>query len=90
VSIVRLYRSFQDARLAPPRKMVVAARMLRAYVHLSDPGQSVRGVSIKLAYRNSRTLAEHMHEVFGLNPSRLRVFLSEDQVVARLLEWATS
>ena len=87
VSIVRLYRSFQSADLAPPRKMVVAARMLRGYTHLSDPGQSIRGVSAKLAYRNSRIFAEHTTEVFGLNPSRVRAFLSEDQVVTKLLEW---
>lgn len=90
VSIVRLYRSFQSADLAPPRKMVVAARMLRGYVHLSDPGQSVGGVSAKLAYRNSRIFAEHTSEVFGLNPSRVRAFLSEDQVVTKLLHWTAA
>jgi AraC-like DNA-binding protein len=90
VSIVRLYRSFQGADLAPPRKMVVAARMLRGYVHLSDPGQSIRGVSTKLAYRNARIFAEHTNEVFGFNPSRVRAYLSEDQVVARLLLWTAS
>jgi AraC-type DNA-binding domain-containing proteins len=89
VSIVRLYRAFQSAELAPPRKMVVAARMLRGYVHLSDPGQSVRGVSAKLAYRNSRIFTEQTSEVFGLTPSRVRGFLSEDQVVTRLLSWVT-
>jgi AraC-like DNA-binding protein len=87
VSIVRLYRAFQYADLAPPRKMVVAARMLRGYVHLSDPGQSIRGVSAKLAYRNSRIFSEHTSEVFGLTPSRVRGYLSEDQVVTKLLEW---
>ena len=90
VSIVRLYRSFQSADLAPPRKMVVAARMLRGYVHLSDPGQSIGGVSAKLAYRNSRIFAEHTTEVFGLNPSRVRVYLSEDQVVTKLLAWTAA
>jgi AraC-like DNA-binding protein len=87
VSIVRLYRSFQSADLAPPRKMVVAARMLRGYVHLSDPGQSIRGVSAKLAYRNARIFSEQASEVFGLTASRVRGYLSEDQVVMKLLEW---
>ena len=87
VSIVRLYRAFTNARLAAPKKMVVAAKLLRAYAHLSDPGQSVGGVSTKLAYRNPRIFAEHTNEVFGLNPSRVRSHLSEDQLVSRLLEW---
>ena len=87
VSIVRLYRSFQEANLATPKKVVVAAKLLRAYRHLSDPGQSVGGVSKKLAYRSPRIFAEHTSEVFGLNPSRMSTHLSEDRLVNRLLEW---
>jgi AraC-like DNA-binding protein len=87
VSIVRLYRSFQSAGLAAPKKMVVAAKLLRAYTHLSDPGQSVTGASLKLAYRNPRILAEHTSEVFGVNPSRLRSRFTNDQVIDKLLDW---
>lgn len=89
VSIVRLYRAFQSADLAAPKKMVVAAKLLRAYSHLLDPGQSVGGVSTKLAYRNPRIFAEHTNEVFGLNPSKVRSQLSEEQVVSRLLTWVS-
>jgi methylphosphotriester-DNA--protein-cysteine methyltransferase len=67
--------------------MVVAAKLLRAYAHLRDPGQSVGGVSSKLAYRNPRIFAEHTNEVFGLNPSRVRAYLTEDEVVSKLLQW---
>jgi len=87
VSIVRLYRAFQSADLSAPKKIVIAAKLLRAYAHLSDPGQSVGGASTKLAYRNPRIFAEHTNEVFGVNPSRLRSRISEDQVVAKLLAW---
>ena len=87
VSIVRLYRAFQSADLAAPKKVVVAAKLLRAYAHLSDPGQSVGGASTKLAYRNPRIFAEHTNEVFGVNPSRLRSRFSEEQVIERLVEW---
>ena len=89
VSIVRLYRAFQSADLAAPKKMVVAAKLLRAYSHLLDPGQSVGGVSTKLAYRNPRIFAEHTNEVFGLNPSKVRSGMTEDQVVTRLLIWVS-
>jgi AraC-like DNA-binding protein len=90
ISIVRLYRAFQAADLAAPKKMVVAAKLLRAYGHLADPGQSVTGASLKLAYRNPRIFAMHTNEVFGVNPSRLRTQLSEDSVITRLLEWVTA
>jgi methylphosphotriester-DNA--protein-cysteine methyltransferase len=87
ISLVKLYRAFHSARLAAPKKMVIAAKLLRAYAHLLDPGQSIGGASSKLAYRNPRIFAEHTNDVFGLNPSKVRSHLSEDQVVTRLLEW---
>lgn len=85
MSVVRLYRSFHAAGFAAPKNMVIAARLLRAYAYLCDPGQSVGGVAKKLAYRNPRILAEHAQEVLGVNPSRIASHLTEDQVVVRLL-----
>jgi methylphosphotriester-DNA--protein-cysteine methyltransferase len=87
VTIVRLYRAFHAADFAAPKKVNVAAKLLRAYTHLSDPGQSVSGASIKLAYRNPRIFAEHTNEVFGVNPSRMRSRVNEDQLVETLLAW---
>jgi AraC-like DNA-binding protein len=85
VSIVRMYRAFQSAGFAAPRKLVIAARLLRAYKHLTDPGQSVGGVATKLAYRSPRIFAEHTHEVFGMNPSRLASYVNEDEALDTLL-----
>lgn len=87
VPVVRMYRAFRAADLAVPKRMVVAAKLLRAFSHLNDPGQSVGGASTKLAYRNPRILAQQTNEVFGMKPSRLRSHATEDQIVARLLEW---
>jgi AraC-like DNA-binding protein len=84
VSIVKLYRAFNKANFASPKKMVQAARLLRAFGHLRDPGQSILGVSKKLSYGNPRILAGHAHEVFGVNPSRMRTHLTEDQVLTTL------
>ncbi|MGK2962129.1 MAG: hypothetical protein ACSLFK_08280 [Gemmatimonadaceae bacterium] len=85
MSVVRLYRAFHAAGFAAPKKMVVAARLLRAYACLRDPGQSVGGVAKKLAYRNPRIFAEHSQVVLGLKPSRIASRLSEDEVVVKLL-----
>lgn len=90
VTIVRLYRAFQSADLAAPKKVVVAAKLLRAYAHLSDPGQSVAGASKKLAYRSPRIFAEHTHEVFGVNPSKLRSMFTDDLVMEKLLHWTSA
>lgn len=90
VPIIRLYRSFQSADLASPKKVLVAAKLLRAYSYLSDPGHSVRAISKKLGYRHPRIFADHAFEVFQLNPSRLRSHVTEAQVVSGLLVWIRS
>jgi len=87
VPAVRLYRSFRAADLASPKKLLIAARLLRAYDYLSDPGCSVRGISRKVGYRHPRIFAAHAFEVFELSPSRLRSYVTEDQAIGRLLNW---
>lgn len=85
----RLYREFQNVRLASPKKVLIAARLLRGYGYLSDPGHSVRGVARKIGYGKPRVFALQTNGVFGVNPSRLRAHVSEDKAVSRLLEWCT-
>ena len=87
VTVARLYRSSHQAGLASPKRLLTAARLLRAYASLGDPGHSVHAVSIKLGFGHPRVFAAHAQEAFGLNPSRLRTHLSEDQVVDRLLRF---
>lgn len=83
----RLYRSFQSVDLASPKKVLIAAKLLRGYTYLSDPGHSVQGVSRKLGYRRARIFTNQAYDVFGMNPSRLRAHVSEETAVSRLLEW---
>lgn len=90
IPLARLYRAFRAAGVASPKKLLVAAKLLRAYSYLADPGQSVRSVSIKLGYRHTRILVDHMFEVFGFTPSRVRDHMTEDQVVARLVIWMSA
>lgn len=87
VTIVKMYRSFRSAGLSVPKKMVVAAKLLRVFAHLRDPGQSVGGAAKKLAYRNPRILAAQTKEVFDMKPSRLRSHMTEDAMVKMLLAW---
>jgi AraC-like DNA-binding protein len=83
----RLYRSFQVAGLASPKSILVAARLLRGFTYLSDPGRSVRGVSRKLGYTKPRIFTDQTFEVFGVNPSQLVSRFTSDTVVRTLLDW---
>ncbi|HVF39755.1 MAG TPA: hypothetical protein VM939_07635 [Gemmatimonadaceae bacterium] len=87
VPTVRLYRSFHAVNLASPKKLLVAAKLLRGYGYLADTGHSVRSVSKKLGYRRARIFADHTSQVFGINPSRLRAHVTEEAAIARLLSW---
>ena len=87
VSTAALYRAFRTARFSAPKKMVVAARLLRMYAQLKNPRQSVCGAAAKLSYRSVEVLACHTREVFGVCPSRLRDVLTEPAVFGTLLCW---
>jgi AraC-like DNA-binding protein len=87
MSSVRLYRNLELAGLGSPKRLLVAAKLLRGYGYLKDPGYSIGDVAKKLGYRNPRIFAEHSIEVFGLRPSRVRTHLTQDAAVGRLIAW---
>jgi AraC-like DNA-binding protein len=87
MSTVRLYRHFGLAGLGSPKRLLRAAKLLRAFGYLGDRGYSVRDVAKKVGYRNPRLFGEHTVDVFGLTPSRVRSHLTPEEVVKRLLAW---
>ena len=87
MSSMQLYRHFEIAGLSSPKKLLVAAKVLRACGYLADPTYSVRDVAKKLGYLNPRIFARHCVDVSGLTPSRLRTRLAAESVVERLLAW---
>lgn len=90
VPIVRLYRNLHLANLGSPKKLLIAARLLRGYSYLRDPGYSVLDVSVKLGYRSTRIFAHHAVSVFGLTPSRVRSRLPEAEAIKIVLDWLRS
>jgi len=90
VPIVRLYRNLHLANLGSPKKLLIAARLLRGYSYLRDPGYSVLDVSFKLGYRSTRIFAHHAVSVFGLTPSRVRSRLPEAEAIKIVLDWLRS
>ncbi len=90
VPIVRLYRNIHAANLGSPKKLLVAAKLLRGYTYLRDPGYTVLDVSVKLGYRAARIFSQHAFGVFGLTPSRMRTHLAEADAIRNILEWLRS
>jgi AraC-like DNA-binding protein len=84
---VSVYRYLDGARLASPKKLLVAAKMGRGLTYLRDPGYSVREIATKLGYRQPRIFTSHVMEVFDLTPTRLRTRLTEDHAIATLVRW---
>jgi len=90
VPIVRLYRNLHLANLGSPKRLLIAAKLLRGYSYLRDPGYSVLDVSLKLGYRSTRIFAQHALSVFGMTPSRVRTRLPEADAIKRVLDWLQS
>jgi AraC-like DNA-binding protein len=87
VPLTRLYRSFRQAGIRSPRKILVAARVLRAHAYMREPGYSVRQVAVKLGYSHPRILARHTELALGVKPRHLRRRMSDEAIVNRLVEW---
>lgn len=80
-----MYRELDAAGFASPRLLVQAARMLRAFAYLREPGHRVADVAEKLGYSSSRGLLKHAKELIGAMPSELRDGMEDGELVARLL-----
>lgn len=87
IPLVRVYRAFHEAGLTTPKKVFIAAKMLKAYAYLGDPAHSVNAVSKKLGYRHTRIFADHSAEIFNMNPSRLHTYMTPDQAIERVLRF---
>jgi AraC-like DNA-binding protein len=87
IAIVSVYRNLDAAGLGSPKRLLVAAKVLRGYGYLRDPGYSVLDVSIKLGYKTARIFSHHWVAVFGQTPARVRNRLGEDEAIASVLQW---
>lgn len=87
VPVKTLYRWCELANLTTPKKLVTAAKMLRAYAYLREPNSRVADVSTKLGYATPRNFFATTASVFGCPPSALRGQQTSGAVIERLLEW---
>ncbi len=84
ISMGTLYRVLEKAGLCSPKQILIAARVLRGYAYLLDPGASVQGVAKKLGYCDARGFAEHVGRFTGESPSSMRKTLTQDDMTMRL------
>ncbi|MDQ6689410.1 MAG: helix-turn-helix domain-containing protein [Gemmatimonadota bacterium] len=87
IAIVSVYRNLDTAQLGSPKRLLIAAKVLRGFGYLRDPGYSVLDVSIKLGYKTARIFSHHWVSVFGLTPAKVRNRLTDDDAVAAVLRW---
>lgn len=87
VTLSTLYRSLKGAGFPSPRRLLIAARVLRAHTYMREPGHSVQEVAGKLGYSHPRILTRHTCLALGVKPRHLRRRMSDEAVVGRLVEW---
>jgi AraC-like DNA-binding protein len=81
-----LYRQLDAAGLHSPRLLVAAARLLRAYALLRDPGRQVKEVAAKVGYHSQYQLTQHMRTLTGYTPRTVRMYVEPEQFVVLLVE----
>ncbi len=87
VSTKALYRTFQAAHLASPRKFLVVAKLLRGYALIRDSGLPARSAAARVGYTRASDFSQHCVEVFGSPPRGLRKESNREEVVKALLDW---
>jgi AraC-like DNA-binding protein len=80
----QLYRVLEAAGFTSPRMLVQAARALRAFAFLRDPGRLLEDVSEKLGYSEPRVLNRVMLELVGTRPLEARGTMSPQEFVERV------
>src|SRR2546423_15098110 len=87
IAIVSVYRNLDAAQLGSPQRLLIAAKVLRGFGYLRDPGYSVLDVSIKLGYKTARIFSQHWVTVFGMTPARVRTRLTDKAAIESVLTW---
>lgn len=81
-----LYRQLDGAGIHSPRLFVAAARLLRAYSLMRDPGRQIKEVAAKVGYHSQYQLTQHMRMLTGQTPRAVRVKVEPEEFVAQLAE----
>lgn len=78
-------RWFARAGLPSPRHFLAATRVLYAHRLLQDPGFTIEDVAERLGYAQAKTLQQHARAYLGLTAGEMRLSLTPDDAVQRIL-----
>ena len=81
-----LYRQLDLAGIHSPRMLVAAARLLRVYTQLRDPGRQIKEVAATVGYHSQYQLTQHMRTFTGHTPRTVRAYIEPDQFVTMLAD----
>jgi AraC-like DNA-binding protein len=79
-----LYRQLELAGIHSPRLLVAAARLLRVYSQLREPGRQIKEVAATVGYHSQYQLTQHMRAFTGHTPRPVRAYIEPDQFVTML------
>jgi len=82
----RMFRRFLAAGLSPPKKMLIAAKLLRAHSYLTQSESSIKSVAESSGYDESRILRRHSCQVLHRTPSQL-MRMPDVELIERLRSW---
>jgi AraC-like DNA-binding protein len=78
-----LYRHLTPVGLQP-RRLIICARLVRAYTLLRAPGSRLKDITNKLGYANPDTLSDLLVEWTGLSPKEVRLSVPPELFVRML------
>jgi AraC-like DNA-binding protein len=84
VTVRTVYRQLTAAGFESPRRLIVGARLLRAFAYARDPEQSLEEVARRLGYSAPRMLTRHMREIVGITPRAARRRMPAQEFVSAL------
>jgi AraC-like DNA-binding protein len=79
-----MYRQLDGAGFHSPRLFVAAARLLRAYALMRDPGRQIKDIAEKVGYHSQYQLTQHMRALAGHTPTIVRKQVEPGEFVALL------
>lgn len=87
ISSVCVYRNLRIVKLASPKHLFMAARALRAFANLRNPGYMVQEIATVLGYYQPRILSKHFMAVFGVHPADSRKQLSQKEAIEKVFRF---
>jgi AraC-like DNA-binding protein len=77
-------RWLERVGLASARTLIIAARLVRAYHYMRDPGYLLEDVAQKMGYSTHRMFIRQARELLGLTPTDMRDRLQPEEFVGTL------